>query len=74
MSIEENKAMPQRITGLSCGWQLNGINLSTGHKLFKQKNPSQLEYFARKIATKKGEKTLNRHNFSHQGQSCYSLL
>lgn len=29
--------MPQGITGLSCGWQLNGINLSTGHKLFKQK-------------------------------------
>lgn len=49
--------MPQGITGLSCGWQLNGINLSTGHKLFKQKkNPSQLEYFARKIATKKERK------------------
>lgn len=48
--------MPQGITGLSCGWQLNRINLSTGHKLFKQKNLSQLEYFARKIATKKERK------------------
>lgn len=56
MSIEgkkKKKSMPQGITRFSCGWQLNRINLSTGYKLFKQKNPSQLEYFVRKIATKK---------------------
>lgn len=78
MGIEGEKkkqAMPQGIRRLSCGWQLSGINLSTGHKLFKQKNPSRPDYFARKTATKKkGQETLNLHNSSPQGQSCYSLL
>jgi len=48
MSIEEKKGMPQGITRLSCGWQLNGINLSTGHKLFKQKIPLNLNILQEK--------------------------
>lgn len=49
MSIEEKKATPQGITGLSRGWQLNGINLSTGHKLFKEKIPLSLNSLQEKL-------------------------
>lgn len=39
MSMGRN-AVPQGIEQLSCGWQLNEINPSAGHKLFKQKSLS----------------------------------
>lgn len=75
MSIEKkkNNATPQGITGLSCGWQPSEINLSTRHKLFKQKSLSTSMFCMKKNSNKKGRKTPNPPHFSPQGQSCCSL-
>lgn len=46
-TAREEKKGPWRIAGLSSGWQRSGINLSTDHKLFKQRS-FLLEYFGKK--------------------------